>query len=58
MLCAAFTEVFTDLAMKEDSTQKIGLIINVSFYGLIFFFLGKAWYAFKQTGGLRGDVTI
>lgn len=25
------------------------------FYGVLLFFVGKAWWAFRTTGGLKGD---
>lgn len=53
---ASVHELFYDLATKE-SIQQIGLIVNVCFYGINVFFVGKAFWAFRQTGGLRGDPT-
>ena len=47
LVMAAGTELFQELGTKVDSTQKIGLIINVVIYFLNIFFVGKAWWAFK-----------
>lgn len=55
LVAATVTELIYDLETRQDSMQKIGLIVNVCFYGVLLFFVGKAWWSFRSTGGLKGD---
>ena len=34
--------------------QKMGLIINCSFYCITIYFVGKAYWTFRKTGGIKG----
>ena len=57
LVIAGIIELIYDLEKKVDSMQKIGLIMNVVFYGVNVFFVGKALWFYRKTGGIHGDIT-
>ena len=54
LFASTFSGLFYGLEQKKESIQKMGLIINCSFYCLNIYFIGQAYYSFRKSGGIKG----
>ena len=51
---STFSGLFYGLEQKKDGMQKMGLIVNCSFYCLNIYFTAQAYWSFRKTGGIKG----
>ena len=54
LMSSTFTGLVYGLEQKKDGMQKMGLIVNCCFYILNIWFIGKAYWDFRKTGGIKG----
>ena len=54
LMTSTFSGLFYGLEQKKDGMQKMGLIVNCCFYILNIWFIGKAYWDFRKTGGIKG----
>ena len=55
LLMATIWGLFYGLGDKTASTQIGGLLLNVFMYVFLIWFIGKAYFYFRKTGGIKGD---
>jgi len=54
LILCAFYAIFRGLGEKTESYQQIGIVANAAFYIAMTYFIGKAYMAFRYSGGLDG----